>query len=277
MNIVLGIDVGGSTTKVVGFSSDDNLVGTLQVKADDQITSMYGAIGNFLRRFNISLKSVTKIILTGVGASLISDNVYNIPTIKVDEFQAIGLGGAKLSHLEQALVVSMGTGSAYVRVSNNQVTHIGGSGIGGGTLLGLSSKLINESDIAVIVSIAEKGNLSNVDLLVEDISDKVMPSLPSHATASNFGKIKNIASNADMALGLINIILQTVGILAAFACKDSPIKDIVLIGSLSVLPQAKGIFDELSRLHQVNFIIPDHSVFATAIGATVPYLHTSEG
>lgn len=69
MSIILGIDVGGSTTKIVGFQSDKSLVDTVQVKAGDQITSMYGAIGSFLRKARLSLKEVSKIVLTGVVAS----------------------------------------------------------------------------------------------------------------------------------------------------------------------------------------------------------------
>ena len=40
MGIILGVDVGGSTIKIIGFPSDNKLVGTLQVRATDQITSM---------------------------------------------------------------------------------------------------------------------------------------------------------------------------------------------------------------------------------------------
>jgi type II pantothenate kinase len=273
MDVILGIDVGGSTTKIVGFSSDSHMIGTLQVRATDQITSLYGAIGHFLRQYEIPLAYVTKIVLTGVGASFISENIYDIPTDKVDEFMAIGLGGVKLSHLERALVVSMGTGSAYVRVLHGEVTHIGGSGVGGGALLGLSSKLINESDIAAIAAVAETGDLCNVDLSVQEISKRIIPNLPPHTTASNFGKIKSVASKGDLALGLINMVFQTVGMLSVFACLNSPIKDVVLTGALTVLPQAERVFGELSNLHHINFLIPPQSIFATAIGATVPYLN----
>lgn len=272
METILGIDIGGSTTKIVGFSLSNDLIGTLQVKATDQITSMYGAVGNFLHQHNISLENVKNIVISGVGASLISENIFDVPTIKVDEFKAIGLGGAKLSNLEQALVVSMGTGSAYVRVSHKQVTHIGGSGIGGGTLLGLSSKLINEGNVESIAALAEKGDLSNVDLLIQDIGNKTIPNLPPYATASNFGKIKNAASDSDLALGLINMVLQAIGTISVFACLDSSIKDIVLTGTLTTLPQAKGIFNEFSKMYHLNFIIPDNSVFATAVGAVIASL-----
>lgn len=65
--------------------------------------------------------------------------------MKMEEFQAIGYGGLKLSGLTDALVVSMGTGTAYVRAGKDGMKHIGGSGVGGGTLMGLASRLVKEN------------------------------------------------------------------------------------------------------------------------------------
>ncbi len=271
MKVILSVDVGGSTTKIVGFRGKV-LLGALQVRATDQITSLFGAVGNFLRQYRLTLDQISAIVLTGVGASLFHEDIYGIDTYKVDEFQAIGYGGLKLSHLSRALVVSMGTGTAYVRATEEGMTHIGGSGVGGGTLLGLSSKLLKENDMAVLASIAEQGDLANVDLAVQDISYDHVASLPPGLTASNFGKIKNVASDADVAYGLINMVFQTVGMLAVFACLHDTVRDVVLTGTLTTLPQVKPIFDELSHLHGIRFLVPPQAVFATAIGAAVPYL-----
>ena len=45
MGVVVGIDIGGSTTKIVGFDQDKNLIHPMFVTADDPITSIYGEIG----------------------------------------------------------------------------------------------------------------------------------------------------------------------------------------------------------------------------------------
>ena len=48
---VIGIDIGGSTTKIVGFQFEQNkkplLIAPQVVKATDPVTSMYGAFGKF--------------------------------------------------------------------------------------------------------------------------------------------------------------------------------------------------------------------------------------
>jgi type II pantothenate kinase len=102
MSIILGIDVGGSTTKIVGLREGE-LVGMLQVRAADQVTSMYGAVGNFLQGHGISLGDVSAAVLTGVGASFFDGPIYDLETHKVNEFLAIGHGALLLSGLQEAL------------------------------------------------------------------------------------------------------------------------------------------------------------------------------
>ena len=279
MSVVLGIDVGGSTTKIVGFRSAgranrDNgdpreQIGMLQVRAADQITSLYGAIGNFLHKYDTGLDDVELINLTGVGASFIDDPIYGINTCKVDEFQAIGRGALHLSGLGEALVVSLGTGTAFVRAGAEGMTHIGGSGVGGGTIIGLATRMLGKSDFDAILSLAADGNLENVDLTVSDILGREIPTLPAHLTAANFGKIKSTASEADIALGIINMVLQAAGMLAVFAARGDSVRDVVLTGSLTAIPQAESIFARFKATTTLAFSIPPDAVYATAIGAAL--------
>ena len=122
MKATIGIDIGGSTTKIAGFTEEKKLLGTLQVKASDQITSLYGALGRFLREHGLSLADISKIVLTGVGASFIEEDIYAIPTVKAVELDAIARGGLALAGLDEALVVSIGTGTAFVRADKNSTT-----------------------------------------------------------------------------------------------------------------------------------------------------------
>ena len=63
-------------------------------------------------------------------------DIYGIPTEQVEEFTAVGVGGLALSGVEKAVVVSMGTGTAFVWAQRGgEVRHLCGSGVGGGTLL----------------------------------------------------------------------------------------------------------------------------------------------
>ena len=113
MSIILGIDIGGSTTKIVGLDSAGEPAAMCRVQAQDPITSLYGAMGNFLFTNGFQLADVSRIALTGVGASYVDGDIYGIPTDKVEEFTAVGAGGLALSRQERAVVVSMGTGPAF--------------------------------------------------------------------------------------------------------------------------------------------------------------------
>lgn len=74
MGIVIGIDVGGSTTKIVGVE-DKKIKNPMFVKATDPVTSLFGAFGKYIYDNNISLSNIEKVILTGVVAP-ISINLY---------------------------------------------------------------------------------------------------------------------------------------------------------------------------------------------------------
>lgn len=57
MGIVIGIDVGISTTKIVGIR-DGHVVSPIRVKATDPVTSLYGAFGKYLYDNKIQLSDV---------------------------------------------------------------------------------------------------------------------------------------------------------------------------------------------------------------------------
>ena len=63
---------------------------------------------------------------------------------------------------------------------------------------------------------------------------------------------------------------------AVFAARGSGIKDIVLIGKLSVIPQCKAVFEQLRQLFGVEFIIPENAEYATAVGAALAYLYNKQ-
>ncbi len=271
MSIIVGIDVGGSTTKIVGFDGNKLLSPGL-VKANDPIASVYGGFGKFTNDNKIALKDIDKVMITGVGSSFLGDNIYGLETIHVNEFIANGKGGLYLSNIDEAIVVSMGTGTAYVysNKSTGEYVHLGGTGVGGGTLVGIADKLLGIRSVQHVADLALGGDLSNIDLRISDITkNDISPTLKNDLTASNFGKVSDLASREDIALGLLNMVFETIAMLAIFSARMKGIKNIVLIGNLSVLPQAKEIFSSLEKNFGVNIIIPENAAYGTVIGAAL--------
>ncbi len=264
--MLLGIDIGGTTTKIAGFRKN-RVCGVISVQADDPVTSASGALGKFTDQFSLKLKDIEKIAITGVGADSMGKELFGIPLIRVPEFNSIGHGGLFLSGLKKAIVVSMGTGTAIVLADGMEIRHLGGSGVGGGTLVGLARYVLNTIDFQNIVELAGEGNLGNVDLNISDISQVELGNIPLSATASNFGKHSDKASQCDLALGLINLVCQTIGLMGVFASREEKVDQIVLTGKLVKLPQAGHIFARLGKLFCKKFIIPDYAEYSTAVGS----------
>ena len=98
----------------------------------------------------MQIADVEAVMLTGMGASYVEGDVYGLPTTKVTEFDALGTGGLYLTGLEETVVGSIGTGTVFVYAGPEGIWHIGGSAVGGGTLVGLSSRLFGIRDVEVI-------------------------------------------------------------------------------------------------------------------------------
>ncbi len=269
--MVIGIDVGITTTKIVGIDDQGNVANPIRIKATDPVTSLYGAFGKYLYDNHIQLTDVEQVMITGVGAAYIDKPIYGLPTAKAEEFLADGLGARYETELDRMLVVSMGTGTSIVQCEGDDIRHIGGIGLGGGTLVGLSRIMLKTDDIKQIISLAMEVDIKNIDVLIGDISPTPLPNLPKTATASLFGNAKSNATREDIALGIITTVLQTIASSCILASLNSGIREYVLIGNLSLLPQAKEVFPAMEKLFNVRFTIPKYSEFCTAIGAALCY------
>ena len=276
MKTIIGIDIGGSTTKIVGFREEDGkheLITPMLVRATDAITSVYGAFGKFTMENGLKLNEIDKVLMTGVGSSFIKEPLYSLNCEKVSEFSCVGSGGLFLSGLDEAIVVSMGTGTAlmYARKDGKKTVtdYLGGTGVGGGTLIGLSKRMMGVDTIEHIQTLCEGGNLDNVDLRIKDMSSDGSFQINRDLTASNFGKLSDMATNEDIALGIANMVGETIAMLAVFAARSHNIKTVVLTGNLTAIKAVNDVFDGLEEHFNVRFITPELSQFATVIGSAL--------
>ncbi len=269
ISMIIGIDIGSTTTKIVGLKNG-SCCGMLTVKALDPITSAAGALGRFLIENRIPVSNIERIALTGAGATKIDDNIFDIKTGKVDEMQAIGLGGSYLSQRPSCLIANIGTGTALVDVrTDGKVEHVGGTGVGGGTIIGLAKRLINVSDYERICALAAKGRLSEVDLLINDISETDISFIKKSMTASNFAKVSETAKAEDLALGIMNMVFQVIGMLTVFASRSLGYNSVVITGNVGRNDIAYGILNEIGDMYKTQYIFPENAQYATALGAAL--------
>lgn len=273
MKVVIGIDVGGSTTKIVGFKDENGaktLINPIFVRATDPTTSIYGALGRFTSENGLDLSDINRIMLTGAGAASITKPLYGLKCLQVPEFSCIGRGGIYLSGLDEAIVISMGTGTALIHSKKDgTIEYLGGTGVGGGTLVGLSNLMLGMNDIGHIEELAVDGDLSKIDLRVRDIVKSSYKDMSDDLTAANFGNVSDIATKNDIALGIVNMVSETIAMMSIFAARNFGLHDIVLTGNLTTIKPVHKIFTSLKHTFDMNFIIPENAQFGTVIGAAL--------
>ncbi len=277
----LGLDFGSTLTKMAmtkpGALDYPAPQAIFQYKTRNDPSLFYKALEEFLKAENILLSDIDSITATGTHANVVKDNILNIPTRIVGEVESIGRGALALTGLDQALVVNMGTGTTYVLADKEGCRHIGGTGVGGGTLSGLGSYMLKCKSVKDIISLSAQGDLEKVDLLIKDVTDQTLLNLPPYLTAANFGKMGHSlyekeaaqAGRADVARGLINLILQVIGSMAVMVCKSCNTTNVIFVGSLTRLPQITETYSMFSKVYDLHFIVPPFAVFATALGSTL--------
>ncbi|MBE6703191.1 MAG: pantothenate kinase [Ruminococcaceae bacterium] len=275
---VLGIDVGGSTTKIVGFREENGerrLIEPQFVRATDPLTSIYGAFGKFTMQNGLALSDIERVMMTGAGSAFLDKPLYEgLDCRTVPEFNSVGLGGLYLSNLNDAIVVSMGTGTALIHArhteSGTDIEYLGGTGVGGGTLVGLSRKILGVDTVEHIEQLCEGGDLSNIDLRIKDISSKnIYEGVNYDLTASNFGKLSDLANKHDIALGIVNMVAETIGMLAVFAARNYKLDRVVLTGNLTGIAPIRRTFESMEKNFGIQFVIPQNARFGTVIGAAL--------
>ncbi|MDR0449996.1 MAG: pantothenate kinase [Treponema sp.] len=272
--MIIGIDIGSSTTKTVSVEGG-KLALKIKTRAADAVTSAAGALGKLLLENDIGMAAVQGIAITGAGASRIKSDIFGIPTRRVDEIKAIGTGGIFLAETycgaepggNPLIIANVGTGTAIIEAGKDGIAHLGGSGMGGGTIQGLAKKLLPTSDFNSILELAKEGDLDQVDLLLKDITETDISFLNRETTAANFGKTLDSAGSADLALAILNMVYQVIGMLSVFAARSKNLDRVVVTGNGSNNPIGKQVLKIISGMYGIRFEYPPDAEYTTAIGA----------
>ena len=264
--MIIGIDIGSTTTKAVSIE-DGKIIKKIKARAQDAVTAATGAFGKIVLENGIKINTIEKIKITGAGASKIKDDIFGIPTGRVKEIDAIGIGGMHLSGMSNIIITNIGTGTVIIEAGDRGIIHFGGSGVGGGTILGLAKKILPIAGFSDIVELAKTGKLNQVDLLLGDITDTGISFLSGESTASNFGKMLDTASHSDIALAIINMVYQVIGVLSVFAARARNSTRVIVTGNGSRNVIGQKVLSDISGMYGIEFIYPEFAEYTTAIGA----------
>lgn len=257
--MIIGIDFGSTLTKIV-LMDDFDVISSNTINRDEPYMDI-------LNEYDLS--KVSKIMITGTGASYIENDIANIPTEKVDEFKAASVGGFKLSGAHECLITSIGTGTSFTYANHEILEHAGGCGMGGALLRSLGRVGLGIDSARELLRLAEDGHLENADLLIKDISKVPVSNLGGDITVANMAKIGKDTSPSDYAYGICNLVFQNVGVMAVMAAKSYNVKTIVIMGSLAQNHVAKEMLNAVGKLFGYDFIVPENVSHGVAIGAAL--------
>ncbi|MCI2058181.1 MAG: pantothenate kinase [Oscillibacter sp.] len=272
MGIFLGIDLGTSAAKAAALGPDGALLSAPRVFAPVPLSDTEGSFRRVLQSCGLSPEELEGIAATGSRSDGIPERFCGHSVRRIGEFEAAAAGALALSGEKSGVVVSLGTGTAFLYADGTSVRPLPGSGVGGGTLCGLCANLIGTGRFEEICTLAARGDLKRVDLTVGSLTSALPPALDPDMTLSNFGRSGGNASRADLAAGAVNLVLQAVGTMAVLACRCCGCGTAIFTGSLTELPQTEPCFRLFQRLYGVRFLIPGDAAYATALGAALTAL-----
>lgn len=274
------LDLGGSTIDMVKFS--DTTISDLQSIESQKFFSHAKndiSLEDIIQKFGKTkdIKSQKNLTITGGRSQKFPEKFViensEISLTKVSEFEAIAAGGMFLSGENSGLVVSLGTGTAMVSVTDmkkNQWKHVRGTGIGGGTFLGLGRAILKIQKFSELQKLSETGNLQNIDISVEDILGGSLGNLTPEMTASNFGKFSPENSQPeDIALALANLVGQSIASLAIEKAKVHGHTKIILGGKISRFSVVTECIKKTAKFFDIEIIIPENSGYMTAVGGAI--------
>jgi type II pantothenate kinase len=215
-----------------------------------------------------------RICVTGGQHRKLPDAIDGVPIVKIGEIDAIGRGGLALADVQEALVVSAGSGTAMIAARQRECHHVTGSAVGGGTLLGLCRLLIGTSDPHTINDLAMKGDANKVDLTLIEATGGAIGKLPHDANAVNFGRVPWLdeaalqdLSKEDVAAGVAVLVGQVIAVIAINAAKAEGLNKIVVVGHLVDLPCMRRVLTTVAGYYGADIHVPAMPGFATALGA----------
>jgi type II pantothenate kinase len=259
---IIGIDRGASFTDFAVVDSDGiKEVFSIENRDWESIATAYERL--------ITNYQTRHIVFSGSATGMPTPMKKTISIIA--EIDAIGFGGAALANCNECVVVSMGTGSAIVHFANNCAEHLGGSGIGGGTIKGLSSLICGLDNPSQIEALALKGNASQLNLTISDLGYEQISFLGADMTASNFADIKSNKIE-DQAAAILDLVGETVGIIASICARSVNCRDhIVMVGKVAENRFIRQVLTLVGKLYRTTFTFPENPGYATVYGATVKY------
>lgn len=266
----IGIDAGGTLTKIA-YIDEGNELQVLHYPSND-----LAQVAAFIHAH----PEIQTLGMTGGRAEqlnlLLNDSLTRHSLV---EFEATFRGvNYQLQRqddgLDRCIVANIGSGTSIHYKNGEAYTRVSGTGIGGGTLIGLSALMTGEYDYHEISSLAATGQRKNIDLMVADIFEgmEVPAPLDPDLTASNFGKVglkpPEDYMKADILATTMGLVGEVVSTLSIQLAEQYQVEHIVYIGTtLDHNTKLRDVITSYTKLKKKTAIFLGDEGFSGAIGA----------
>jgi type II pantothenate kinase len=277
MQNVIGIDAGGTLTKIAFINEQRDMEFAVFPSNDFSLVKTW--IENH--------PHIEEIGLTGGRTQQLLDVLETMKSIQyLVEFEATFKGVKYLLSkngykIDNAIISNIGTGTSIHYMAGERHIRVGGTGVGGGTLTGLSTIMTGLSDFKEITSKASLGSREGIDLFVKDIFKGMEPPIEGHLTASNFGNVNILEDGKhetnDLLATIQALIGEVISTLSIQFAEEKKCENIIYIGSTLTnnehLIKVIGNYTILKK-HQPIFL--NGCGFTGAIGALLNKVEQSK-
>ncbi|HWL23994.1 MAG TPA: type II pantothenate kinase [Ureibacillus sp.] len=268
MRNVVGIDAGGTLTKLAYTDHTNNLQYKIFPSNDFSL----------VKEWIEENPQIEEIGLTGGRTEQLLSVLKTMKSIQyIVEFEATIKGVKYLlnkegHNVENSIITNIGTGTSIHYMQGNEHMRVGGTGVGGGTLTGLSSIMTGISDYNDIIEKSQLGSRESIDLFVKDIFQGMEAPIEGHLTASNFGKVsilKDIKHSTNDLLSTIQALVgEVISTLSIQYAEQKNTEHIIYIGStLKDNLHLTNVIGNYTKLKKRQPIFLSDCGFSGAIGA----------
>lgn len=260
----IGIDAGGSLIKIV-YS-----------KEGQHHYVKFPAIQLQAAADWVNEQSSETITITGGKAGALQ-RLLKREAVITPEFEST-IAGVKHLLLDEGhspgsyILANVGTGTSIHHIDGSEHVRVAGTGVGGGTIMGLSKLLMNLEDYKEIAQLAASNQRDRIDLKVHHIYEGFEPPIPGDLTASNFGNLRDLSAGdltmEEIASTVVGLVAETITVVSLQAAQQFNARSIVYIGSTFTDNQLmKDIVVRYSNMYGLNPILPTQGEFSGAVGA----------